>query len=58
MSPLPLQVIRFVDAEGKGIISRKDRVWTTSGMAQRMPKALAAAKRPVPDCLEDLADSQ
>ena len=52
------QVIRFLDAEGKDIIPRKDRVWTTRGVARRMTQALAAVKRPVPDYLEDLAASQ
>ncbi len=52
------QVIRFLDAKGRDIIPRKDRVWTTSGVAQRMTKALAAVKRPVPDYLENLAGNQ
>ena len=49
------QVIRFLDAEGRDVIPRKDRVWTTSGVAERMIKALGAANRPVPDYLKDLA---
>ena len=49
------QVIRFLNADGRDIIPRKDRIWTTSGVAQRMTQALAAVKRPVPDYLEDLA---
>ena len=49
------QVIRFLDADGRDIIPRKDRVWTTRGVAQRMVKALEAYKRPVPDDLKDLA---
>jgi hypothetical protein len=52
------QVIRFRNADGHDIIARKDRIWTTSGVAGRMTKALAAVKRPVPDYLEDLAGSQ
>ena len=52
------QVIRFLDAKGRDIIPRKDRVWTTSGVARRMTQALAAVKRPVPDYLENLARSQ
>ncbi len=51
------QVIRFLDADGKDIIPRKDRVWTTSGVAQRMIEALRAARRPVPDDLQELAGS-
>jgi hypothetical protein len=49
------QVIRFLDAEGRDVIPRKDRVWTASGVAERMIKALGAANRPVPDYLKDLA---
>ncbi len=52
------QVIRFLDAEGKDVIPRKDRVWTTSGVARRMIKTLRAVDRPVPKYLEDLAASQ
>ena len=49
------QVIRFLNADGKDVIPRKDRVWTTSGVASRMIEALMAANRPVPEYLEDLA---
>ncbi len=52
------QVIRFLDAEGEDIIPRKDRVWTTSGVARRMVKTLRVVKRPVPDYLENLAGSR
>lgn len=52
------QVIRFLDANGRDIIPRKDRVWTTRGVAQRMVKALEALKRPVPDYIEDLAETE
>ncbi len=52
------QVIRFLDAAGRDIIPRKDRVWTTRGVAQRMVKALEARKRPVPDYLEALAGTE
>ena len=51
------QVIRFLDAEGREVIPRKDRIWTTSGVASRMVEALKAAKRPIPKYLEDLAIS-
>ena len=44
-------VMRFVDAKGKDVIPRKDRVWTTGGVYARMTKALEAVKRPVPDWL-------
>lgn len=49
------QVIRFLDADGRDIIPRKDRVWTTRGVAQRMVKTLEVLNRPVPDYLEKLA---
>jgi hypothetical protein len=52
------QVIRFLDAAGKDVIPRKDRVWTTSGLATRMVEALMAADRPVPAYLEKLAQSR
>lgn len=52
------QVIRFLDAKGRDIIPRKDRVWTTQGVAQRMVKTLETVKRPVPDYLIDLAATE
>jgi hypothetical protein len=52
------QVIRFLDAAGNDVIPRKDRVWTTSGLADRMVEALMAVDRPVPSYLEDLARSR
>jgi hypothetical protein len=51
------QVIRFLDAGGRDIIPRKDRVWTTRGVAQRMVKTLETLNRPVPDYLKDLAEN-
>ena len=52
------QVIRFLNAEGRDVIARKDRVWTTSGVASRMVEALKAANRSVPEYLEALAKAQ
>jgi hypothetical protein len=49
------QVIRFLDADGRDIIPRQDRVWTTRGVAARMVAALQAAGRPVPAYLARLA---
>jgi len=49
------QVVRFVDAKGKDLIPRKDKVWTTSALAGRMIRALEAADRPVPGELHTLA---
>jgi hypothetical protein len=48
------QVIRFVDADGKDLIPRKDRVWTLKPLAERMIASLKKAKRPVPDSLRTL----
>ena len=52
------QVIRFLDAEGKDVIPRKDRVWTTHGVASRMIAALKAANRPVPKYLHELVTTE
>jgi hypothetical protein len=41
-------VVRFLDAQGKDVIPRKDRVWTAAELAPRMSAALKAAKKPVP----------
>ena len=49
------QVIRFLDDKGRDIIPRRDRVWSTRGVAQRMIKTLNALNRPVPGYLGDLA---
>lgn len=49
------QVVRFLDAAGRDLIPRRDRVWDTGGIAARMIEALQAAKRPVPRYLEVLA---
>jgi hypothetical protein len=52
------QVIRFLNADGFDVIPRKDRVWTTSGVASRMIEALMAANRPVPEYLKDLVNAE
>ena len=52
------QVIRFLNAAGEDVIPRKDRVWTTGGVAARMVEALVAENRPVPDYLKDLAKAE
>ena len=49
------QVVRFLDASGKDIIPRKDRIWTLEGVASRMVQALKAAQRPIPSELIGLA---
>ena len=52
------QVIRFLNAEGRDVIPRKDRIWTTSGVASRMVEALIATNRGVPEYLKALASSE
>ena len=45
-------VVRFLGADGKDVIKRRDRVWKTGGIAKRMVDALSAASRPVPGYLD------
>lgn len=40
------QVVRFLDAEGRDLIPRKDRVWTKPELMERMKAALEKAGRP------------
>ena len=49
------QVVRFLDASAKDLIPRKDQVWTTGPLAQRMIAALSKAGRAVPPYLKLLA---
>lgn len=49
------QVVRFLDADAKDIIPRRDQVWDTGGIAERMIATLTKAKRPVPAYLSLLA---
>lgn len=49
------QVVRFLDAEGKDIIPRRDEVWEPGPLAERMIATLVKAKRPVPAYLPLLA---
>jgi hypothetical protein len=49
------QVVRFLDADAKDIIPRRDQVWDTGGIAARMITTLEKAKRPVPAYLRLLA---
>ena len=49
------QVVRFLDAEAKDIIPRKDRVWTTGALAARMVSSLKKHSREVPETLSRLA---
>ncbi|MBT8346097.1 MAG: thioredoxin family protein [Desulfofustis sp.] len=49
------QVIRFVDANERDLIPRRDRVWDIGSLAARMVAALKAADRSVPLYLSSLA---
>lgn len=49
------QVVRFLNGQGEDIIPRKDQVWDTGGIAERMVAALTQAKRSVPAHLKLLA---
>ena len=49
------QVVRFLDAHGKDVIPRRDQVWETCPLAERMITTLTTAKRPVPEYLRLLA---
>lgn len=49
------QVVRFLDAHAEDIIPRRDQVWDTGGIAERMIATLTRAKRPVPAYLTLLA---
>jgi hypothetical protein len=44
-------VMRFLDAKGKDIVPRRDRIWETGPVAERLIEALKAAGRPVPEYL-------
>ena len=49
------QVVRFFDADGGDIIPRKDRVWESGPLAERMIAALEKSRRPVPAYLKLVA---
>jgi hypothetical protein len=48
------QVIRFLDAEGRDIIPRKDRVWDAGGLLDRMIQVLEKSERSIPKYLQAL----
>lgn len=48
------QVVRFLDSKGKDIVSRKEGIWTTTGIASRMISVLERSDRPVPKYLRSL----
>ena len=45
------QVVRFLDANGVDLIARRDRVWETGPLAQRMVAALDVAQANIPPYL-------
>lgn len=45
-------VVRFLDANAKDIIPRREGIYSIHGMAARMVDALQAARRPVPEYLK------
>ena len=49
------QVIRFLNSDGKDIISRKDKVWTLGAVASRICEALEKLKKTVPAYIKGLA---
>ena len=51
-------VMRFLNARGDDLIPRRDGVWTTQGIAERMAEALKNAGRPVPAYLKLAIDEQ
>jgi hypothetical protein len=48
-------VVRYLDAAGKDIIDRQDRIWSTSATVTRMVSALKASKQEVPLYLTTVA---
>jgi hypothetical protein len=45
-------VVRFVDGDGRDLIPRRDGVWSSAGLVERMTLALVAAEREVPTWLD------
>ena len=48
-------VVRFMNSDESDIIRRKDRVWTTQGISDRMIGALKKSGKTVPDYLRTIA---
>ncbi len=49
------QVVRFLSADAQDIIPRRDRIWETGPLAERMIATLEKTRRPVPAYLRLLA---
>ena len=45
-------VVRFLNKDGKDVIPRKDRVWSTGPLAARMVESLQASGRDLPRYLD------
>ena len=50
-------MVRFINAEGRDIIPRRDQVMSAIGMSGRMLEALAAAKHAPPEGLTAIAET-
>ena len=48
-------VVRFLSADGRDLLLRRDRIWSAGAIAERMVLALTAGGRPVPRYLRELA---
>jgi hypothetical protein len=48
-------VVRFLGADGRDVLARKDGVWSAGALLGRMTAALRAARRPVPAWLATVA---
>ena len=49
-------VIRFVGADGKDVIPRKDGIYSTGALLGRMAAALRGSESPVPRWLDTVAE--
>jgi len=52
------QVVRFLDGNGRDVIPRRDKVWTSDEIAARMIEALAKSGRAVPEYLRLLSSEK
>lgn len=48
-------MLRFLDENGSDLVARRDGIWSSAAVAQRLVETLAAARRPVPSYLANLA---
>ena len=48
-------VVRFLDRNAKDVLPRKDRVWKTGALLERMTRALEQSERNVPSWLRTVA---